>query len=196
MAEKELKIAIKEEIEREKERILNQAKKEAEDILSEANKQVNSVRDSRIKELEERMQREKQKLSHELSPSARKEVLMEKEKVFGEVIDAVMTGLESIRGNRNEYYEILKSLTIESKEDFPDDVKLKIRISTEDVQLCEELVHELKLNAEIEGGLTCTGGLTMSDLAERYICYNTFESRLEKLMPRLKRELHEIWLQH
>jgi hypothetical protein len=36
MAEKEIKIAIKETFEQEKEKLLNQAQKEADDILSEA----------------------------------------------------------------------------------------------------------------------------------------------------------------
>lgn len=194
MPEKELKAAIREEVERKKEGILDQAKKEAEDILSEANEQANSIKDSYVRELAERIQQERQRLSSVLALSARRDVLIERAKVFERVTDTVTTELGNVRGNSTQYGEILRALIIESRENFPNDAKLKIKVLTEDLQLCQEIVGELKLNAEIAGGLVSSGGLVMSDMEEKYICYNTLESRLEKIMPQLKQRFHKIWL--
>ena len=194
MPEKELKIAIRKEVEREKEGILNQAKKEAEDILSQANEQANSIRDSYVRELEERIEQKRQRLSSGLALSARRDILIEKAKIFAEVTHAVTAELGNIKENSAQYREILKALIAESRENFPDNAKLRIKVSTQDLQLCKEIASELKLNAEIEGGLASSGGLVMSDQEEKYICYNTLEARLEKIMPQLKQRFHEIWL--
>ena len=187
MAEKELKIAIKEKFEQEKEKLLTQAKKEEDDILSEAKREAQLIRNSYIKELEEKMQQEKQRLLSESSLQAKGEILIEKEKVFNEIIDAVTVKLEDIRKDEDEYYNILKSLIIEAEESLPD-VKFKIRIPTEDIQLCEKILDDLNFTAEIETGLISSGGLIMSDLEERYICDNTFEARLKRILPQLRQQ--------
>jgi V/A-type H+-transporting ATPase subunit E len=187
MAEKEIKIAIKETFEQEKEKLLNQAQKEADDILSEARREAQLIKNSYIKELEGKMQQEKQRALNESSLQAKREILIEKEKVFNEIVDAVTARLKDIRKDGHEYYNILKSLIIEAEESLPD-VTVKIRISTEDIPLCEKIFADLNFTAEIETGLTSAGGLIMSDLEERYICDNTFEARLNRILPQLRQQ--------
>ena len=73
MPEKEIKAAIREAAEKEKDSLLTQAKSEAEIILTEAREEAASRRDSYIQKLEKKVRRERQKLISELSFSARKE---------------------------------------------------------------------------------------------------------------------------
>jgi vacuolar-type H+-ATPase subunit E/Vma4 len=133
------------------------------------------------------MQQEKQRALNESSLQAKREILIEKEKVFNEIVDAVTARLKDIRKDGDEYYNILKSLIIEAEESLPD-VIVKIRIPTEDIPLCEKILADLNFAAEIETGLNSVGGLIMSDPEERYICDNTFEARLNRILPQLRQQ--------
>lgn len=194
MAEKEIKAAIREKFEKEKETVLARAQKEADDILLEGDTGAKSLRELYVKELEKRFEAERQRQLSEMSLSARAEILTKKEKVFEHIIDGIVSRLEHVGKNPEEYRKILGFLVLESRENFPDAEHLRVRVLDEDVELGKKIINDLGLNAVVEAAPCGYGGVIVSDLNATRICDNTFESRLNKLIPELRAEFHKFWL--
>lgn len=190
MSDKELKAAIQEEFEGEKQKLLNQAKAEAEGILAEAQKEVDLMRKRYLQELEKRMAEEKLRALSELRLEARKEVLLEKEGIFEEAMEAIRGALQDLRLNKERYSHALRALIMEAKENFGEGVHLKIKVAKGEMGLCKKVVAELLgPHATIEEMPDASGGIIASDEEERRICDNTFASRLDKMAPLIRQRL-------
>jgi vacuolar-type H+-ATPase subunit E/Vma4 len=188
MPENEIKKALKEDFEREKNSILEEAKKSERDILISAEEESKKIKEECIREIKKKLSQEKQKIISQISLEIKKEILIEKEKLFNSILDLIKKRIEKLRKNKIEYYNLLKSLLIEAKEFFSDENQLKIKIDKEDFDLCKILLDELKLKIKIEIISIPLGGLILTDIDEKFIFDNTIESRLNKIIPYLRKE--------
>lgn len=189
--EKEIKAAIQEEFEQEKANLINQAKQLAESILATAKKEVEFMRKTYLQELEKTIEQDRIRLLSQLHLEAKKEILLEKEKIFNKVLDRIKKELQNLRQDKEKYRSILKSLIEEAIENFGDKTKVIVKIDKQDQELCKTVIAELQLNAKIEEMSESLGGIIVSDQEERCILNNTFASRLDKLTPVIRQRLFQ-----
>jgi len=173
----------------EREKILREAKEKAEDILKDAEKKKEVMKNSFLKALEKKNNEKKQRLLCEISLQMKKELLLEKERLFRRIIDGIKQKLLNKKREIDAYYVILNKFFQEAAENFQSNTRFKLKVSQEDRKLCEKMISELNLNAEVEPTLSSSGGLILSDIEEKVIVDNTFESRLKKIVPELKEKL-------
>lgn len=192
MTEEDLKKAIQGRIQREREAILEQANKEAEQILKLAQDEASSLRNGYLLELKKTCFLKKTKEISQINLEAQKLLLEDKEKNISEVFVRVHNAFKTIRKDKNRYKEIFKNLLQETQEGLGKDSKVKIKVNPADREIALEVLKELKINAQIETKESIGSGLELCDLEENISIINTFESRLEKLMPELREEISKI----
>jgi vacuolar-type H+-ATPase subunit E/Vma4 len=70
--------------------------------------------------------------------------------------------------------------------------EIRLHIDKRDEDLCKKLLPELRLNCEIVTDITSAGGVNASTKDEKFIVFNTIESRFEKAKGVLKSEIFTI----
>jgi len=67
--------------------------------------------------------------------------------------------------------------------------EIQLHIDKRDERLCKKLLPELNLNCEIITDVTCAGGLNAGTKDQKFIIFNTIESRFEKAKVLLRLDL-------
>lgn len=192
MVQEDLKKAIQEIIQREREAILNQARQEADEILSQAEKEAASLQERNLAEIKKSCLLQKTKELNQINLELKGSLLEAKEKKVYEVFSLVEDELKTIHRNISQYKSILRELWLESFESFGDEVKLILRVNPSDKELALGVLKEFKNNAQLETKESIDAGLELCDLEENKIILNTFSSRLEKLKAQLRQEVSKI----
>lgn len=192
MADSQIKRAIREEFEQEKESLLNQARREAEIIISQSQREAESMRKRYLQELERKSEEDRIRLLSQLNLQVRKEILLKKEDLFKMVLERIRRGLEDLRQDKERYSAVIKLLILEAKENFSEEMRIKVKVDREDLEICKRVVSELNLNALVEEIPLSSGGVIVCDEEERFICNNVFKSRLEKLTPKIREKIFSL----
>ncbi len=192
MAEEDLKKAILERVQREKENILAQANREKEELVKLAQTEASSLKEGYLLEIEKRCSLKKARILNQINLETEKGLLEAKEKNISCALSLVKENLKEIRQDGNQYKSILSSLLQECLMIVRKDIKLKLKVNPLDRRFASEILKELKVDARIETQESIDAGLILQDLEENTAILNIFSSRLEKLIPQLRQEISKI----
>ena len=192
MAEEELKKAILEKIQKEKAFILQQARKEADEVLKKAKEDAAVLSEAYLTEIKKRCLIEQTRALNQINLEVKKRLLEAKEKSISDVFSLVKEGFKAIYKDNARYKSVFKHLLEEAKKGFDDDVELKLRVSPASREVALAVSKELNINADLEIKDSVDVGLELCDLEEGTTILNTFQSRLNKLMPELRQEVSRI----
>ncbi len=182
------------------EAILDKVRVEAQDIIKEAENKAREGIDRAKKQQEAKLEEEKSKLIEEAggeaartmaqaSIRARQELLAAKTQVIDEIIGRVKEGLAGFTSDENSV------LTLIMEAISPLDIdKVRVFVSPKDLTSAQKLI---KGNKELAGKIAevsefdCTGGVIVEDIEGKIRIDNTYDSRLEMLLPRLLPEINK-----
>ena len=185
-----------------REAILSKARQEAQELVDEARSRAGEMVLRAEDQWRQRFETEKQKL---LSDSrreaariiaqadlrARQELLKEKDGIIKEMISRVK---QKLTGNTPEA-GTLSHLIGEAVDAFQSDQPLMIKTAGQDVAKVKDIVsRDPKLKDRITGVqvIVCMGGVTTESIDGKVSVDNTFDTRLEMLIPKLMPRVGDI----
>jgi V/A-type H+-transporting ATPase subunit E len=110
-----------------------------------------------------------------------------KDEMYHKAFFKAKATLSSTRENAN-YENCFRKMLKEAAAELAGE-EIRLHIDKRDENLCKKLLPELHLNCEIATDLTCAGGLNASTKDERFIVFNTIESRFERAKVLLRSEI-------
>jgi len=181
-----------------REAIVGKMRAEAQNIINEAEERAREEIDKAKKQREIRLEEENRKILEEAeeeaarivaqaSVRARQEVLRAKTDVVAKIIDRVkhtLSGMSSDEG-------LPLSLIREAMDGLGTD-KGRIYVSPKDVSTVQKLLEsdeELASRIMEVRQVDCTGGVIAEDIEGKFRIGNTYETRLEMLLPKLLPEI-------
>lgn len=181
-----------------REAIVGKMRAEAQNIINEAEERAREEIDKAKKQREIRLEEENRKMLEEAeeeaarivaqaSVRARQEVLRAKTDVVAKIIDRVkhtLSGMSSDEG-------LPLSLIREAMDGLGTD-KGRIYVSPKDVSTVQKLLEsdeELASKIMEVREVSCTGGVIAEDIEGKFRIGNTYETRLEMLLPKLLPEI-------
>jgi len=180
------------------EAILDKVRIEAQDIVKEAEEKARGRVEKAKKQQEAKLEEEKGKLIEEAkeeairilaqsSITARQELLLAKTRIIDEIISRVKKTLSGISSDESSLLDLIKEAINALDID-----KARIYVSPKDVSIVQKLVAGDKKLAdriseirELDG----TGGVIVEDIDGKIRIDNTYDTRLEMLLPRLLPEI-------
>ena len=170
--------------------IMERSNTEAAEIIREAHAKNEPIRDRLLEDSKQLVEIQKNKLLSAAREESRMEVAKTKSEIFQKVFEESPRLLGSVREDP-KYRENLKVMLGEALKDLGNnDVVLHIDIRDE--ALLKEILNELKITADIVPDLTCAGGLNAYTRDERFVIFNTLESRLKKAKEIYRPEIFSI----
>ncbi len=178
--------------------ILDKVKVEAQDIIKETEEKARERIDSAKRQQEAKLEEEKGKLVEEAeeeatrilaqsSITARQELLLAKTRIIDEIIDRVKKTFSGISSDESSPLGLIKeainALDIDKARIYvsPKDVSIVRKSLKGDKQLADR-ISEIR---EFDG----TGGVIVEDIDGKIRIDNTYDTRLEMLLPKLLPEI-------
>jgi len=180
------------------EAILVKVRAEAQDIVEEAEEKARERIDRAKRQQEARLEEEKGKLIEEAreeatrilaqsSITARQELLLAKTRIIDEIISTVKKTLSEISSDESSPLDLIKEAINALGID-----KARIYVSPKDVSIVrkslkgdKKLADRIKEIREFDG----TGGVIVEDIDGKIRIDNTYDTRLEMLLPKLLPEI-------
>jgi vacuolar-type H+-ATPase subunit E/Vma4 len=170
--------------------ILERSKAEADEIIKEAQTRDEPLRTRLLDDAKKAVEIQRNKLLSAAREKRRMEVIKTKNEIFQKIFDEALHKLATVR-EHPQYKENLKLMLSEAITGLGDrDVVL--HVDKKDEVLLKEILIELKENYQIVPDLTCAGGLDINTLDERFVVFNTVESRLKKAKEIYRPEIFSI----
>jgi len=180
------------------EAILGKVKAEAEGIIKEAesraDQEIEQAEKQHLARLEEKKARmiqeareEAARIEAQASVKARQELSRAKADVIDEIISKVKEKLSATSGDKS----LLVSLVKEAVDALGID-KVRVYVSSKDVKTVQKLLNE---DRELAGKIAevkeydGAGGVIVEDIEEKVRIDNTYDTRLEMLLPQLLPEI-------
>jgi len=170
--------------------IMERSKAEADEIIREAQAKDAPIRKRLIDDAKQSVEIQRNKLLSAAREKSRMEVAKTKNEIFEKVFDEAPRQLASVR-EHPQYRENLKVLLGEALRDLGNS-DIVLHIDKRDEALWKEILNELKVNYQIVTDLTCAGGLNVNTRDERFVIFNTLESRLKKAKEIYRPEIFSI----
>ncbi|MFC2034260.1 V-type ATP synthase subunit E [Chloroflexota bacterium] len=182
------------------EAILDKVKTEAAQIIKEAEEKALEEIENAGKQMEIRFEKEKQKVVEEAereatrilaeaSVKARQEITRMKADVIDKIISKVQTNLKESSTNESSLF----NLTKESIDSLGAN-EVRIHVSPKDISIVKNL---LKSNKELSDKVkeikeyNCSGGVIAEGIDGKLKIDNTYDTRLEMLLPQILPEIEE-----
>jgi vacuolar-type H+-ATPase subunit E/Vma4 len=176
------------------EAVLNKIKADARKIIGEAESKRQSEitlaekrRDAKHEETKRKMvedsQREAAKITSQASLKSQQALLDAKFSIINEIIDGTRDSISSRPTEPASLYKIIKEAVAGVTDD-----KLRVYVAAKDIAIAQDLIKDDRQLAariiEIRE-YDCLGGAIIEDLDSKFRIDNTYETRLEMLMPKL-----------
>jgi len=182
------------------EAILDKVKVEAQDIIKDAEQKAQERIDRAKEQYQAKFDEEKRKIVEgsegeaariraQASITAREEVLSVKNEVIQEIVKKVKKALSDIEGGEKISLSLIKEAL-----DATGTEKVRVYVSKKDMDGLQKLIKDDK---KLSGKITeineykCDGGAVVEDIEGGISIDNTFETRLETLMPRILPEINK-----
>jgi len=183
------------------EAILDKVKVDAQQIITEAEEKALQDIEKAEKQLETKFEEEKRKaiegaereaaiILAQASIKARQELSRTKADIIDKIISTVRTTLLSISSDKSSLLSLIKEVV---------DDKARIYVSPKDISKVQEFLERDK---ELASRITeirefdCTGGVIAESIDGKISLDNTYDARLEMLLPRIlpeiSKELFEV----
>ena len=180
------------------EAILDKVRAEAQDIIKKAEEKARERVEKAKRQQEARLEEEKNKLIEEAkeeatrilaqsSIAARQELLLAKTRIIDEIISRVKKALSEISSDKGSLLDLIKEAINTLDID-----KARIYVSPKDISAVRNsLKGDKKLADRITEirELDSTGGVIVEDTDGKIRIDNTYDTRLEMLLPRLLPEI-------
>ncbi|MBN2282959.1 MAG: hypothetical protein JXO48_03625 [Deltaproteobacteria bacterium] len=182
-----------------REAILKKARGEAEAIIKDAESRAGEIisrargqKEEKLKEAQKKIigeaRREEAKMHAQASLQARQQILREKDEIIKQIVERVKKELSGKATDR----KILLHLIRESLEAFGSDDTLRVLAASKDLNSIKEVVAEenglgQKITEVKESDML--GGVMIETLDGMVSIDNTFDMRLEMLMPKILPEV-------
>ena len=178
--------------------ILDKVKAEAQEVVKEAELRAEERVERAQKQRETKLSEAKSKLLEEASEEAtrllaqsaiksRQELLLAKTRVINEIIDKVKTTLSSLPSNQRMPLNLIEEATAAL-----DTEKVRIYVSSKDLDAVQKSLKERKSLsdkiAEVKE-IDISGGIIAEDTDGKIRIDNSYETRLEMLLPQLLPEI-------
>jgi V/A-type H+-transporting ATPase subunit E len=187
MAYEDLLAAVRANAQEKMKEIRDRAEAEALKIRTDAEEKAQGSRSAYLEEAQRSVQLQKSKLISKAGAEKRMAFAKAKEDLFQQVFDQAARRMASVRDHQG-YRQLLKKLTGEAMEELPGE-EIRVHIDPRDEPLCREILREMKRNCEVVTDLTTMGGLNATTADERFMIFNTLESRLERARELMKSEI-------
>lgn len=170
--------------------IMERSNTEAAEIIKEAHAKDEPIRDRLLEDSKQLVEIQRNKLLSAAREESRMEVARTKSEIFQKVFEESPLQLASVR-EHPQYRENLKVLLGEALKDLGDS-GVVLHIDRRDEALLKDIMNELKITADIVTDLTTAGGLNAYTRDERFVIFNTLESRLKKAREIYRPEIFSI----
>ena len=178
--------------------ILDKVRAEAQDIIKEAEEKAGERVEKAKKQQEAKLEEEKNKLIEEAkeeatrilaqsSITARQELLLARTRIIDEIISRVKKTLSGISGDDSSFLALIEEAVDTLNVD-----KARIYVLPKDVSSVRK---SLKGDKQLADRITeiretdCTGGVIVEDIDGKIRIDNTYDTRLEMLLPKLLPEI-------
>ena len=170
--------------------IMERSNAEAAELIRDAHAKDEPIKKRLLADSKQLIEVERNKLLSVARKESRMEVARTKSEVFQKVFEEATRQLASVR-ERPQYRENLKVLLGEALKDLGNS-GVVLHIDRRDEALLKDILHELKINSEIITDLTTAGGLNVYTRDERFVVFNTLETRLKKAREIYRPEIFSI----
>ena len=182
-----------------REAILTRAKEDADKIVSDAGikaqEMIEKAKDQRKQQLEEEKKKiiseahlEASQILAQAALRSRQEILKQKDAVINDIIKKVRDELShNVMGKEPFIHLILETIDA-----FGTEEKIRIYVSPEDIDNIREIIEEncgLKEKITEVKEIDCLGGILAENISGMVSINNTFDTRLEMLMPKILPEI-------
>lgn len=170
--------------------IQERSRAEADEIIRDAQEKDLPIKRRFMDEAIQAVSIQRNKILSEAREKSRMEVIQSKNEVFERVFEEAGQSLAEIR-KKPHYREILKRLLLEATGDLGAD-GIILHIDMRDEDLLKDLMKEMNVSARIMTDLSCAGGLNAYSSDERFVIFNTLESRLKKAKELYRPEIFSL----
>jgi len=175
--------AVLDKVDAEAQQIIDKAEQEARDELAKAEKRRNALVEDKKRKMIQDAQAEASRILARASIKARREMLLAKAGVIDEVIDKVKNAIGKSSINEKGLLGLIKEAV-----SGVDAAKLRLYVSSKDIDKVRNIVStdkDLAKKVEEIKEIECSGGVMAEDIDGKVRIDNSYESRLEILLPRL-----------
>ena len=180
------------------EAILDKVKAEAQDIIKEAEEKARERIEKAKEQQEAKFGKEKSRLIEEAeaeaaraqaqaSIMARQELLNEKNEVINKIVSRVKEALSHFSSGESLSLNLIREAIDTTGAD-----EVRVYVSPKDMASVQKLIKEdKKLASRIKeiNEYNCTGGAIVEDIEGKISIDNTYDTRLETLLPRILPEI-------
>ncbi len=168
--------------------IVREAEERAQEEIEKAKKQRETRRMEEKDKMLEEAEVEAARILAQASIKARQELLRAKADIIAKIIEGVKKNLSGIASDESHLLSLIKEAM-----NGLGGAKCRIYVSPKDVSSVEKFLAEDKELAnrimEVKE-FDCTGGVIAEDIEEKRRIDNTYETRLEMLLPKLLPEMN------
>lgn len=179
-----IRAAILEKAQREAEEITANARAKAKDLMANAKEQKEKRFEEEKKRIISEAQREASRILAKASLKARQEILKEKVAVINEIMKRAKEDLSGKTTDEKVFAHLIR----EAVKAFETKDKLKLLVSQKDIAVVRKVVEEdngLKKQIVEVSEFDCLGGVMAESMDGMVSIDNTFDIRLEMLMPKI-----------
>jgi len=170
--------------------IQERSKAEADEIIREAHVKDLPIKKRFMDGAIQSVAVQRNKILSEARKKSRMEIIQSKNEVFERVFEEAVQKLASIRKDPG-YRAILKHLLLESIGQLGSDSVI-LHVDRKDEDLLKDILKEINVSGQIVPDLTCAGGLNAYSRDERFVIFNTLESRLKKAKEIYRPEMFSV----
>jgi vacuolar-type H+-ATPase subunit E/Vma4 len=170
--------------------IQERSKAEADEIIREAKAKDLPIKKRFMEEATQSVAIQRNKILSEAREKSRMEIIKAKNEIFERAFENAIRNLGSSR-EQPEYRKILKALLDEALGDLGRDGVI-LHIDKRDETLLKAILNEMNVSGEIIADLTSAGGLNAYSRDERFVVFNTLESRLKKAKEIYRPEIFSV----
>ena len=182
------------------EAILDKARADAQNMIQEAETKAREKMEKAKKQQKEKVKEEKNRLIEEAkgeaarilaqaSISSGQQLLAAKTKIIGEITSRVEEALAGFSGDESSLLNLIKE-TVNTL----DSGKVRVYVSPKNIATVRKLLKadkKLAVRVTEVKEFDCSGGVIAEDIDGRLRVDNTYETRLEMLLPQLLPEISE-----
>jgi vacuolar-type H+-ATPase subunit E/Vma4 len=163
------------------------AYRQSMEIRREAEEKDGPIRRKHMEAAKRAVVAERNKAIAKVKEETRMQQIHAKDDVYQKACSEAKKILSSVRENSN-YEKIFSKMLNEAVLELEGE-DIQLHIDKRDESLCKKLLSELHLNCEILTDLTSAGGLNAGTRDQKFIIFNTVESRFEKAKAFLRLDL-------
>lgn len=176
--------------------IMREAEQEADAVLQEARTEAQGVHESTLERVMMPAYRERARIMHRGRLEALQTLGEARESMLDEALTRARQHLAQCRADPR-YPHILRKLTEEVLDALHSSLEevhtIHLHVDPRDEPLIAQILDDLDLELSVSGSLNCWGGIVASSEDDQIVAINTLESRLERAMPTLRRQLATLF---